>query len=493
MEKNLKNFFRYGILYCVYWHFPRSRNPAWEPWPGTSAGKSRWETAIGGTITLDSFDQAWELICDFCKSKITEVAYKTWFSRLKPVSLDFTNGMAIIEVPNEFHKQTLLRCYSDLLSEAFQNVFGSRIDFSLCVHEELKEQKPAQEAGESDDYELTFDTFVVGSSNRFAHAACQAVASKPAVLYNPLFVYGNSGLGKTHLLYAVANEFKKNFPDRTVIYAKSEDFSNGVIEGIARGTMASFREKYRKADLFLVDDVQFIAGKISIQEEFFHTFNTLYEAKKQIVLTSDRPPKDIATLEDRLKTRFEWGLTADVQPPDFETRIAIIIRKAESLGFVIPNSVCEYIANKLKSNIRQLEGAVKKLRAFHLLENKPVNIATAQAAISDIINNSQPAPVTVDRIIEEVARTYSGNAAGGVTPEDIRSKKRNANISNARQVSMYIVREITQMSTVEIGQTFGGRDHSTVVYAIDQVDKKIKKDPHTKDIVDDIIKNLRDR
>ena len=220
-----------------------------------------------------------------------------------------------------------------------------------------------------------------------------------------------------------------------------------------------------------------------MQEEFFHTFNTLYEAKKQIVLTSDRPPRDIATLEDRLKTRFEWGLTADVQAPDFETRIAIISRKAESLQFDIPEAVCEFIANKLKSNIRQLEGAVKKLRAYHLLEGKPINVATAQAAISDIINNSQPTPVTVDKIIEEVARTY-----GGITPEDIRSQKRNSNISKARQVSMYIVREITQMSMVEIGQTFGGRDHSTVIYAIHQVEKDLKKDSHTKAMVDDIIK-----
>ena len=439
-------------------------------------------------INLDSFDQAWELICQYCKSNITEVAYNTWFSRLKSVSLDFDRATAVIEAPNEFHKQTLLRCYSDLLKEAFDNVFGGGISFQICVHEELKQQQAAPDPFEQDDYELTFDTFVVGPSNRFAHAACQAVAAKPALLYNPLFIYGSSGLGKTHLLNAVAKEFKKNFPDRSVIYAKSEDFTNEIIAAIARGTTPAFREKYRKADLFLMDDIQFIAGKNSVQEEFFHTFNTLYEAKKQIVLTSDRPPRDIATLEDRLKTRFEWGLTADVQAPDFETRIAIITRKAESLHLEIPETVCEYIANKLKSNIRQLEGAVKKLRAYHLLENKPINIATAQAAISDIINNSQPTPVTVDKIIEEVARTY-----GGITPEDIRSQKRNANISKARQVSMYIVREITQMSMVEIGQTFGGRDHSTVVYAVRQVEKDIKKDPHTKAMVDDIIKNIRDR
>ena len=441
-------------------------------------------------INLDSFDQAWELICQYCKSNITEVAYNTWFSRLKPVSLDFSKGTAIVEAPNEFHKQTLLRCYSDLLKEAFDNVFGGGITFQICVHEELKRQQKPEEADpfEQGDYELTFDTFVVGPSNRFAHAACQAVAAKPALLYNPLFIYGSSGLGKTHLLNAVAKEFKKNFPDRHVIYAKSEDFTNEIITAIAQGTTPAFREKYRKADLFLMDDIQFIAGKASTEEEFFHTFNTLYDAKKQIVLTADRPPKDISILSDRLKTRFEWGLLADVQPPEFETRVAIIARKAESLNLEIPETVCEYIANKLKSNIRQLEGTVKKLRAYHLLEGKPINIATAQAAISDIINNSQPTPVTVDKIIEEVARTY-----GGITPEDIRSQKRNANISKARQVSMYIVREITQMSMVEIGETFGGRDHSTVVYAVRQVEKDLKKDPHTKAMVDDIIKNIRDR
>lgn len=437
---------------------------------------------------LESFNQAWELICEFCKSQITEVAYKTWFSRLKPVSLDFEKGMALIEAPNEFHKQTLLRCYSDLLSEAFQNVFGSKIDFSLCVQEEKAEGKPETEASGTESKDLTFENFVVGPSNRFAHAACQAVAAQPAILYNPLFIYGNPGLGKTHLLNAIAKEFKKNFPTRSFLYIKGEDFTNEVIEGIARGTMPHVREKYRTVDLLLIDDIQFIAGKVSTQEEFFHTFDALHEAKKQIVLTSDRPPKEIATLEERLKSRFESGLLADIQPPDFETRTAIVNKKAESLGFKIPDSVSEYIATKLKNNIRQLEGAVKKLRAFHLLEDKPINVATAQAAISDIINNSQPAPVTVDKIIEEVARTY-----GNVTPEDIRSQKRNSNISEARQISMYIVREITDLSMVEIGQTFGGRDHSTVVYATRQVEKKIEKDPRTKAIVNDIIKNIRDR
>lgn len=437
---------------------------------------------------LDSFDQTWELICDFCKSRITEVAYKTWFSRLKPISLDFEQGVALIEAPNEFHKQTLLRCYSDLLSEAFQNIFGSKIDFSLCVQEEVRERKPQTDLTQDESDELTFENFVVASSNSFAHAACQAVASQPAIVYNPLFIYGSPGLGKTHLLNAVAKEFSKNFPGRNVVYIKGENFTNEVIEGIQEGTMPLVREKYRTADLLLMDDVQFIAGKNSIQEEFFHTFETLHESKKQIILTSDRPPKEIATLEKRLESRFESGLLADIQPPDLETRTAIIYKKAKSLSFEIPENVAEYIASKLKSNIRQLEGAVKKLRAFHLLEDKPINITTAQAAISDIINNSQPAPITVDRIIEEVARTF-----GNVTPEDIRSQKRNSNISEARQISMYIVREATDLSMTDIGQTFGGRDHSTVVYATRQVEKKIEKNPQTRAIVDDIIKNIRDQ
>ena len=435
---------------------------------------------------MDSFEQAWEIVCGYCKSQITDVAYKTWFSRLKPVSLDFDQGTAVIEAPNDFHKQTLLRCYSDLLQRALKNVFGENIGFQITVTEE-KEIQPGENAPQDDGYELTFETFVVGPSNRFAHAACQAVASKPAILYNPLFIYGNSGLGKTHLLSAVSKEFKNNFPNSSVVYVKSEDFTNEVIDAIAKGTTQALRAKYRSADLLLVDDIQFIGGKVSTQEEFFHTFNTLYEAKKQIVLTSDRPPRDIATLEDRMKNRFEWGLTADVQTPEFETRVAIIRRKAESFDFDIPENVCEYIANKLKNNIRQLEGAVKKLRAFHLLEGRPVNIVTAQTAISDIINNSQPTPVTVDKIIEEVARTYQ------VTPEDIRSQKRNAAVSKARQVAMYVVREITSMPMVEIGQTFGGRDHSTVVYALHQMEDRLEKEAHTKDTVEDIIKNIQNR
>ncbi|MBC8533983.1 chromosomal replication initiator protein DnaA [Yeguia hominis] len=434
---------------------------------------------------MDSFTEAWEYVCQYCRERIAEVAYQTWISRIQPVNMDFASGVAILEVPNEFHKKTLQRCYFHLLEEAFQQIFGSDIEIRLFLPEELSTEEKEEKKQNTDDYEYTFETFIVGSSNKFAHAAAMAVATKPAALYNPFFIYGNSGLGKTHLLNAIRNEISKSFPEMSIIYIKGDEFTNELIEAIKRGTQPEFHQKYRKADVLLMDDIQFIAGRESTQEEFFHTFNTLYESKKQIVLTSDRPPRDIATLEDRLKTRFEWGLTADIQPPDFETRIAIIKRKAETLQFDVPDNVSEYIANKIKSNIRQLEGTIKKLYAYYLLQGKAPSINMAQAAISDIINNDQPTPVTIEKIIEEVARTF------GVTPEDIRSENRRAQISNARQVAIYAVREITQIPYEAIGKEFGNRDHSTIVYALQQMDKKIAKDSKTKATVEDIIKNIR--
>lgn len=438
---------------------------------------------------MESFNEAWDLICDFCKTRITDVAYKTWISRIEPVKLDFAAGDAILMVPNEFHRQTLNRCYLPLLNSAFNEVFGSGINICFTIPDEINSEKskPNDNLAIDSEYEFTFDTFIVGSSNKFAHAASLAVAANPAGAYNPLFIYGNSGLGKTHLLYAISNDIKKNHPEMTILYIKGDDFTNEMIDAISKNSTSQFHQKYRKADVLLVDDIQFIAGKVSTQEEFFHTFNSLYEANKQIVLTSDRPPKEIQTLEDRLRTRFEWGLIADIQPPDFETRIAIIKRKAELLDISLSDDVSEYIATRLKTNIRQLEGAVKKLKARYLLEGENPSIATAQAAISDILNNDQPPPLTVEKIIEEVARTF------GVSGEDIRSAKRSANISNARQVAVYVVREITQMSMSNIGEEFGGRDHSTIVYAIQQVEKNMKKDSKAKAMVEDIIKNIRDR
>lgn len=440
---------------------------------------------------MDSFGDAWELVCSYCRTKITDVAYNTWIVRIKPLELDFDSNTAYLLVPNDFHRQTITRCYIPLLNEAFEAIFDNKFNISLKTPDEIESPAPAKEIKEAQDennYEYTFDTFIVGSSNNFAHAACLAVATNPSNAYNPLFLYGNSGLGKTHLLYAIANEIKKNYPDKTICYIKIDDFINEMVESLKMKTMIEFRQKYRQVDVLLVDDVQFLGGKEAMQEEFFHTFNALYDAHKQIVLTSDRPPKEIKTLADRLRSRFEQDLIADIQPPDIETRIAIIKRKAELIDIELPNEVCEYIASKLKSNIRQLEGTVKKLKAKSLLNNEKITISSVQEVIADILNNDIPPEVTVERIIDEVARTY------GITSEEIRSQKnKSANISNARHIAIYITREMTTLPMVSIGEEFGGRHYSTIIYSLQKVQKMIDKDQKIKELVDDTIKNIRDR
>ncbi|MDD6224662.1 MAG: chromosomal replication initiator protein DnaA [bacterium] len=440
---------------------------------------------------MESFNEAWEVICSYCKTKITDVAYTTWISRIKPVDLDFSKCQAVLLVPNDFHKQTITLCYMPLLKEAFTAVFGKNFEIVLNTPEDIEgeeEEETKEEDPVDTDYEYTFDTFIVGSSNKFAHAASVAVAAKPAGPYNPLFLYGNSGLGKTHLLYAIGNEIKKSHPKMSICYIKGDDFTNELIDSLGKGEMSEFRQKYRNTDVLLVDDVQFIGGKVSTQEEFFHTFNALYDAHKQIVLASDRPPKEIKTLEDRLRSRFESGLIADIQPPELETRIAIIKRKAEYLNFEIPNEVCEFIAGKLKSNIRQLEGTVKKIRARYLLNNEVPTITSVQDIISDVLNNDAPPEMTVEKIIEEVGRTF------GVSAEEIRSQKnRSAKISNARQIAIYVVRNLTPLSMEAIGEEFGNRHYSTIIYTIQKVEKLIKTNSKTKEIVEDIIKNIRDR
>ncbi len=437
---------------------------------------------------MDSFNEAWGIICEYCRSQMTEVAYKTWISKIEPVSLDFAQGKATLMVPADFHRQTLLRGYMKLLNDAFASVFGEGIEICFIIpEEENKADTDTNDVASDEDYEYTFDTFIVGSSNKFAHAASLAVAQNPGKAYNPLFIYGNSGLGKTHLLYAIRNEIMHTTPEKTITYVKGDDFTNEFIESLQNATTSEFRQKYRKSDVLLMDDIQFIGGKERTQEEFFHTFNTLREANCQIVLTSDRPPKEIKTLEDRLRSRFESGLLADIQPPDYETRMAIIKRKAELLDFNLPDDVTEYIATRLKSNIRQLEGVVKKLKAKNQLYGEKITINVAQKTISDILNNDQPPPLTVEKIIDEVAHTY------GVTSEDIRSSKRNGTISNARQIAIYAVREITSLSMKSIGDEFGGRDHSTIVYAINQIEKNMERDSKLRSTVEDIIKNIRDR
>jgi chromosomal replication initiator protein len=443
---------------------------------------------------MQSFLEVWSGVCEYCSKLISNTAMTTWINSIEPVELK--GDEAVLFVRSDFQRQIIMSRYNEYLTDGFKETLGFSIKLNIMTEEDKPAQfKPKMDISESSEdieqtyakaeYEYTFDTFIVGSSNKFAHAASLAVASNPAMAYNPLFIYGPSGLGKTHLLHAIQYEISKNNPDLKIVYIKGEDFTNELVESIRQNTQIQFRNKYRQSGVLLVDDIQFVAGKESTQEEFFHTFNSLYEAKKQIVLTSDRPPKEIQTLEDRLRTRFEWGLLADVQPPDFETRLAIISRKAELLGIKLPSEVSDYIANRLKNNIRQLEGAVKKIKAYNLLNGLSPSIATAQEAIKDILNDNQPVPVTVHHIIEEVSRTYN------VSPDEIRGKMRSGNISTARQIAMYVVRDITQLSTTSIGEEFGHRDHATVVYAIQKIEKDMNKDSRLKATIGDIIKNIR--
>ncbi len=442
---------------------------------------------------MENFNEGWSIICDYLRQekKIAEVAYNTWISRITPVGIDFEKGLITLMVPNEFHRQTLIRGYLSRFEEAYEAVLGTSFETIFILPEEGEKQKErllGDETSADAGYEFTFDTFIVGSSNKFAHAASLAVAQNPASAYNPLFLYGNSGLGKTHLLYAIGNEIRKSHPDYKVIYIKGEDFSNEIIQSILNKTTAQFRQKYRQTDVLLVDDIQFIGGKESTQEEFFHTFDALYDAKKQIVLSSDRPPKEIKVLTDRLRSRFEMGLLADIQAPDFETRMAIIKRKAEIIGLDLSDDLCAYIANKLKTNIRQLEGVVKKLMARYNLTKEKPTLSIVNESISEILNDDTPPELTVEKIVDEVCRTF------GVDSDDLRSQKsRRANINKPRQIAIYIVRELTTLSMESIGNEFGNRHYSTIVYTVQQVEKEIRKDPSLRATVEDIIKNIRER
>lgn len=448
---------------------------------------------------MKSFDEVFQKVQEYCLEKIkngelTDTAYRLWINTLQPLKLD--ENVACFTVPSDFQATVIKKNYSKIIRDALESVLGFEVDIDISVEEETIDyeedadpnqlKKELEESFTNAEYGYTFDTFIVGRSNEFAYAACTSVAKEPGSTYNPLFIHGPSGLGKTHLMTAISNEIKRRDPKTNIIYVTGETFANELINAIQQKKDTSqFHQKYRSADVLLIDDVQFIAGKESTQEEFFHTFNELHKVGKQIVLTSDRPPKDIKTLEDRIRTRFEWGLIADISTPDFETRVAIIRRKAEMLNLIIPDDVSEYIANKLKGNIRQLEGCVKKLKASKHLVGTPPSMAQAQNAIREILSDEQPAPITIERILNEVGNVY------GVSAEDIISKKRSAQISIARKVSCYVLKEVTDMSYKSIGMELGARDHSTIIYYCGDIEKLVEKDSHAKEMIEDIINNIR--
>ena len=432
---------------------------------------------------IDLVYQLWENVKAELKKNTSETVYSVWFHEL---ALDNFDGESVVLTDDPFRCKIINEKFIPLLEDCFEKVMGFKVNVSVMPKQEkAKKTETKKENKTFDANELTFDNFIVGDSNKFAHAASVAVASDPGNTYNPLFIHGNSGLGKTHLLNAICNEIIKNNPDAYIIYVRSEDFMNELIDYLQNKKDTSvFHNKYRNADVLLVDDVQFIAGKTSTELEFFHTFDTLVKAKSQIVLTSDRPPKEMATLEERLRNRFESGLIADIQPPDLETRVAIIKSKAESLGIDIPSSLIHFVAEKIKSNIRQLEGAVKKMKAYIEL-GEEANLATAQKAIRDIFSEGDPTPVLIDKIIDEVARTY------GVTVADIKSKKHDAKFVFPRHVAMYIIREMTPLTNKKVAELFGLSDHSSVMYAYKKISTDRENNYSLKTIIADIMKNVQ--
>ncbi len=439
---------------------------------------------------MESLKEMWQLVCEQLKVSCGEVIYDIWIKPLEIIRFDGTRAEI---AASEFVKKIIEQKFHNELKEAFKAVMGFDVEVVLIDPDKAQtvqaqpERNKAPSVTSTSIETNTFETFVVGSSNRFAHAAAQAVAATPGSAYNPLFIYGNSGLGKTHLLCAISNEVKRNNPDADIIFTRGEDFVTLIVEGIKEKKMKEIHEKYRNCDVLLVDDIQFIAGKESTQEEFFHTFNALTQDNKQIVLTSDRAPKDIEILDERLRNRFEWGLIADIQPPDIETRMAIIQRKASTLGLELPQDVVQYVAEKIKTNIRQLEGAVKKINALVNIEGASINIAMAQHAIKDIMNDSRPVSSIVSNIIAETSRTF------GVPQTDITSKKKDAKTAKARQVAIYIVRETTDLTQKEISEYFGNRDRTTILYSIESIKLEVERDSSLKKTVDNIIKNANEQ
>ncbi len=406
--------------------------------------------------------------------------------------LELTGGAPEPDMPSSQPKENT---YSSVYEEEqpYENPFAEKqltdelIQASIeNISEKTDRSAEKESAGIGDPphwSEYKFENFIVGSSNKFAYAACTAVAKKPAHAYNPLFIYGPSGLGKTHLLYAITNEIQKKNPEFNIIYIKGEEFTNQMIESIGRGTTKKFRERYRKADVLLIDDVHFIAGKDSTQEEFFHTFNDLYEHKKQIILTSDRPAKDIQHLEERLRTRFEWGLTADIQPPDFELRVAIMKNKAETLGKPLSDDVLTLLAEKLTRNIRQMEGAIKKIIAYSYLSGEEITTQMAVSCISDLLSGSGPVKVTPEKIVEKVASKY------GVSVQDIYTKKRTNEISRARHTCIYLLRKISDMSYPKMASLFG-RDHATIMSSYKVIEREIKNNSSFEIEINELIKEI---
>ncbi len=432
---------------------------------------------------MNTVNDIWNSIMGILSAELTSTSINTWFSDCRPIEL--SDNRLVLYTPTDFKRNIINQRFAGALTAALTELFSCPFDLLVLAEEELEDFE--QSSGKDDSLPevagYTFDKFIVGNSNKFAHAAAVAVADNPGLAYNPLFIYGNSGLGKTHLLLSIGQKIHETNAGAKIAYVKGDDFINQMVQSIKDNTQEEFRNKYRYVDLLLVDDIQFIAGKIGVQEEFFHTFNNLYEAGKQIVITSDRPPIEMNKLEDRLRTRFEGGLMADIQPPDMETRMAIIRNKAAQLGMLLPDDVVEYIADTIKSNIRQIEGVVKRLTAYNSILNDEINTSSARRAIKDVIRVGEFVP-TPDIIIEETARYYS------LDPDDLRGQRRSKNTAMARQISMYLMRSLTNLSLKDIGEQYEDRNHSTVLSSIRKIEEMIIKDASIGSTIRDITSNI---
>ncbi len=447
---------------------------------------------------MKNIDELWKHSLSILEKKISKPSFETWLKSTKAYSLK-KDTLTVI-APNEFARDWLEERYSDVIGEVLYETTGEQLEVKFIIPHNQKEEDydlpaPAKRVRKSDDdqHEIpqtllipkyTFDTFVIGSGNRFAHAASLAVAEAPAKAYNPLFIYGGVGLGKTHLMHAIGHYVLEHNPSAKVVYLSSEKFTNEFINSIRDNRAEDFRNKYRNVDVLLIDDIQFLAGKESTQEEFFHTFNALHEESKQIVISSDRPPKEIPTLEDRLRSRFEWGLITDITPPDLETRIAILRKKAKAERLDISNEVMIYIANQIDSNIRELEGALIRVVAYSSLINKDINADLAAEALKDIIPNSKPKIIAISDIQRTVGEYFN------VKLDDFKAKKRTKSVAFPRQIAMYLSRELTDSSLPKIGEEFGGRDHTTVIHAHEKISKLLQVDSQLQDHIKEITLKL---
>ena len=432
--------------------------------------------------------EIWSKVLTLLQNEMTTTTINAWFDDATAVALD--GDKFVLYSPTPFKRDIIAARYVPAIQNALQELFSAQFQVEVLTEGELAAYQ--QEQPKKNDFfpgteEYTFDRFVVGSSNKFAHAAALAVAENPGQIYNPLYIHGESGLGKTHLLYAIAHNIHQKNPNMSVVYVKGETFTNELIQAIREGRNQEFRDKYRFADVFLMDDVQFVAGRASTQEELFHTFNSLYELKKQIVFTSDRPPKEMLRLEDRLKTRFEWGLLADIQPPDYQTRMAIIKNKAIRMGLDLPDTLLQLIAENITANVRQIEGTVNKIMAYQQLMGDSVDKDTVFRAVKGMIKDRSDIVPTADVIIDEVCKFYN------IEADALRGQGRTKDISLARQIAMYQIRSMTNLSLKEIGKEFEGRDHTTVLHSIERITKMVKEDPEIKEIIKDITANINIR